>query len=118
MMPPGFEQLGARVVHTLGEAISGADVVMPLRVQLERQSRRLFPSLREYFELFGLTPERLALAAEDAIVLHPGPMNRGVEIDSRVADGPASVILEQVSHGVAVRMAVLFLLAGALGGEE
>lgn len=118
MMPPGFDRLGARVVYTLEEAIRGADVVMPLRVQLERQSRRLFPSLREYFELFGLTPERLALAAADAIVLHPGPMNRGVEIDSRVADGPASVILEQVSHGVAVRMAVLFLLAGALGGGE
>jgi len=115
MMPPAFEGLGARVVYSLREAIDGADVVMPLRVQLERQSRRLFPSLEEYFELFGLTPKRLEWAAEGAIVLHPGPMNRGVEIDSRVADGPASVILEQVGHGVAVRMAVLYLLAGVRG---
>jgi aspartate carbamoyltransferase catalytic subunit len=85
-----------------------------LRIQMERMQGHFFPSLREYFNLYGLTRARLALAAPDAIVMHPGPMNRGVEIDSDVADGPASVILEQVSNGVAVRMAVLYLLAGGL----
>ena len=87
---------------------------MMLRIQLERMQGHFFPSLREYFTLFGLTTERLALAKPDAIVMHPGPMNRGVEIASDVADGPASVILEQVANGVAVRMAVLYLLAGGL----
>lgn len=113
MMPAGIDRLGVRVSHDLDEALEGADVVMMLRVQLERQSRMLFPSIREYFRLFGLTAARLKRAKPDAIVLHPGPMNRGVEIASEVADGPHSVILEQVSHGVAVRMAVLYLLAGA-----
>ena len=113
MMPVGIESLGARVVYTLGEAVEGADVVMMLRVQLERQSRKLFPSVKEYFTLFGLTRERLATAADDVIIMHPGPMNRGVEISSEVADDPRfSVILEQVTNGVAVRMAVLYLLAG------
>jgi aspartate carbamoyltransferase catalytic subunit len=87
---------------------------MMLRIQMERMQGHFFPSLREYFTLYGLTKERLALARPDAIVMHPGPMNRGVEIASDVADGPASVILEQVSNGVAVRMAVLYLLAGGL----
>ena len=87
---------------------------MMLRIQMERMQGHFFPSLREYFTLYGLTCERLALAKPDAIVMHPGPMNRGVEIASDVADGPASVILEQVSNGVAVRMAVLYLLAGGL----
>ena len=89
------------------------DVIVMLRLQLERQRSVLFPSLGEYASLFGLNGKRLALAAPDAIVLHPGPMNRGVEITSEVADGPHSAILEQVGQGVAVRMAVLYLLAGA-----
>ena len=97
--------------------IKGADVVMMLRLQLERQSRRLFPSTREYFQLFGLTNARLKGARRDAIIMHPGPMNRGVEIGSDVADGKRSVILDQVTNGVAVRMAVLYLLSGAHGEE-
>ena len=113
MMPAGIAALGVRAVHALDEAIEGADVVMMLRIQLERQSRTRFPSVREYFRLFGLTAERLRRAAPDVIVMHPGPMNRGVEIASDVADGPFSVILEQVANGVAVRMAVLYLCSGA-----
>ncbi len=113
LMPVGIAALGVRAVHTLDEAIEGADVVMMLRIQLERQSRTRFPSVREYFRLFGLTAERLRRAAPDVIVMHPGPMNRGVEIASDVADGPFSVILEQVANGVAVRMAVLYLCSGA-----
>ena len=88
---------------------------MMLRIQLERQGRMNFPTVREYYDFFALTPERLKLAKRDCLVMHPGPMNRGVEIDSRVADGPQSVILEQVTNGVAVRMAVLYLLAGGHG---
>jgi aspartate carbamoyltransferase catalytic subunit len=110
MMPLVPEALGVEIQHSLDAAIEGADVVMMLRVQLERQSRKVFPSTREYFELFGLTEERLGRAQPDAIVMHPGPMNRGVEISSEVADGPRSVILHQVANGVAVRMAVLYLL--------
>lgn len=112
MMPVKMEKMGVRVVHTLEEGIAGADVIMMLRVQLERQSRMLFPSIKEYFRLFGLTKERLRAAKRDVIIMHPGPMNRGVEIASEVADGRDSVILEQVANGVAVRMAVLYLLAG------
>lgn len=112
MMPVGLDKLGANVVFSLEEALDGADVVMMLRVQLERQTRTLLPSVREYFHLFGLTRERLRAAKEDAIVMHPGPMNRGTEITSDVADGSRSVILEQVANGVAVRMAVLYLLSG------
>ncbi len=112
MMPVGIERLGVEVAYTLADAIRGADVIMMLRIQLERQGRMAFPSIREYFELFGLTAERLKGAAEDVIIMHPGPMNRGVEIASEVADGPYSVILEQVTHGVSVRMAVLYLCAG------
>jgi aspartate carbamoyltransferase catalytic subunit len=112
LMPAEVERMGVRVVHSLGEAIEGADVVMMLRIQLERQGKLSFPSLREYYNTFGLTPERLARAGEGVIVMHPGPMNRGVEIASDVADGPFSVILDQVTNGVAVRMAVLYLLAG------
>ncbi|MXX77064.1 MAG: aspartate carbamoyltransferase catalytic subunit [Holophagales bacterium] len=118
MMPEEPESLGARVVYSLAEAIEGADVVMMLRVQLERQARVSFPSEREYFEFFGLTAERLRGASDDAIIMHPGPINRGIEIASEVADGPWSVILEQVANGVAVRMAVLYLLAGAKSGED
>jgi len=118
MMPVEVEKLGVKTVYTLGEAIEGADVIMMLRVQLERQSRMAFPSTREYFNLFGLTRERLKPAKRGVIIMHPGPMNRGVEIASDVADGPYSVILEQVANGVAVRMAVLYLLAGALQEAE
>jgi aspartate carbamoyltransferase catalytic subunit len=112
LMPVGMEGLGVRVAYTLEDAITDADVIMMLRIQLERQGRMLFPSVREYFNLFGLTSERMQRAKEDAIVMHPGPMNRGVEISSEVADGPYSVILQQVTNGVAVRMAVLYLLSG------
>jgi aspartate carbamoyltransferase catalytic subunit len=115
LMPAGIERMGVRVAHTLEDALAGADVVMMLRIQLERQGRMAFPSVKEYFRLFGLTRERLKAAKEDAIVMHPGPMNRGVEIASAVADGPDSVILEQVTHGVSVRMAVLYLLSGIHG---
>ena len=116
-LPLDVESLGVEAHTRLEPALEGADVVMALRIQLERGGRLSFPSTREYFNLFGLTKERLALAKEDAIVMHPGPMNRGVEIASDVADGPSSVILDQVSNGLAVRMAVLYLLAGG-GGES
>jgi aspartate carbamoyltransferase catalytic subunit len=112
LVPPGLDRLGVRVTTSIDEALDGADVVMMLRVQHERMSGLFLPSVREYFTLFGLTPARLERAAPDVIVMHPGPMNRGVEIDSAVADGPWSVILDQVANGVAVRMAVLYLLAG------
>ena len=112
MMPYQAESLGVRVVHDPAEAVRDKDVVMMLRIQLERQSRVQFPSLREYATHFGLNRERLKRAKPDAIIMHPGPMNRGVEIASEVADGPYSVILEQVANGVAVRMALLYLLIG------
>jgi len=117
LMPYEIEKMGVRVVHSLAEAIEGADVIMMLRIQLERQGKLSFPSLREYYNTFGLTPDRLRRAKDDVIVMHPGPMNRGVEIASDVADGPWSVILDQVTNGVAVRMAVLYLLGGAHGAE-
>jgi aspartate carbamoyltransferase catalytic subunit len=109
MMPVEIEALGVEVAYTLDDAIRDADVIMMLRIQLERQGRLAFPSVREYFQLFGLTTQRLQGAKEDVIIMHPGPMNRGVEISSELADGPYSVILEQVTHGVSVRMAVLYL---------
>jgi aspartate carbamoyltransferase catalytic subunit len=115
LLPLGLDAMGVRATCHMDEALEGADVVMMLRVQHERMQGLFLPSLREYFALFGLTPERLLRAARDAIVMHPGPMNRGVEIDSEVADGPWSVILDQVANGVAVRMAVLYLLAGGEG---
>ena len=118
MMPEAPEALGAKAAYSLDEAIDGADVVMMLRVQLERQARAAFPSEREYFEFFGLTADRLRGAADDVIIMHPGPINRGIEIASEVADGPWSVILEQVANGVAVRMAVLYLLAGAQSSAD
>ena len=110
VMPPEIGRMGVEVEHDVDRALEGADVVMMLRVQLERHQRSLFPSVREYFRYFGLTEKRLERAKDDVIVMHPGPMNRGVEIDSAVADGPYSVILDQVSNGVAVRMAILYLL--------
>ena len=112
LLPAGLDRFGVTVTTSIDQALEGADVVMMLRIQQERMYRHFFPSVREYFSLFGLTRERLKRAKPDVIVMHPGPMNRGVEIDSEVADGPGSVILEQVSNGVAVRMAVLYLLAG------
>jgi aspartate carbamoyltransferase catalytic subunit len=112
LVPKGLPALGVHVTTSIDEAVAGADVVMMLRVQHERMHGLFLPSVREYFSLFGLTPKRLERAASDVIVMHPGPMNRGVEIDSAVADGPWSVILDQVANGVAVRMAVLYLLAG------
>jgi aspartate carbamoyltransferase catalytic subunit len=101
---------GCRVTECVDDAVRDADVVMGLRIQLERQQKGLFPSVREYHRCFGLTPERLALAKKGALVMHPGPVNRGVEISSFIADGEQSVIDEQVTNGVAVRMALLFLL--------
>ena len=118
LMPPGLAALGITVTSSMDEAVEGADVVMMLRVQYERMRGLFFPSVREYFSLFGLTPQRLERAAPDVIVMHPGPMNRGVEIDSAVADGPWSVILDQVANGIAVRMAVLYLLAGGDGDDS
>ena len=118
LMPAGLARFGVRPTTSIDEAIEGADVVMMLRIQHERMHGHFIPSTREYFTLFGLTPERLRQAKDDVIIMHPGPMNRGVEIDSDVADGPYSVILEQVTNGVAVRMAVLYLLAGQEGGTD
>lgn len=115
LMPADVEELGVEPYYRLEPALDGADAVMMLRIQLERQKKLNFPSMREYYDFFALTPERLALASDHAVVMHPGPMNRGVEIDSVVADGERSVILEQVTNGVAVRMAILYLLAGGRG---
>jgi aspartate carbamoyltransferase catalytic subunit len=114
LIPPGIEDLEVDVkVYThIEEAIANADVLNVLRIQLERQEANLFPSLREYNRIFGVTRERLEKAPGDLLILHPGPMNRGVEIDSDVADGDHAVILNQVTNGIAVRMAVLYLLAG------
>jgi aspartate carbamoyltransferase catalytic subunit len=118
LIPPGVARFGGHATTSVDEAVDGADVVMMLRIQHERMHGHFIPSLREYFTLFGMTPSRLRRANQDVIIMHPGPMNRGVEIDSEVADGPYSVILEQVANGVAVRMAVLYLLAGRESGEE
>ena len=111
-VPRGMDQLGIRVTTSVDEAVADADVIMMLRIQQERMQGAYFPSIREYFTTFGMTRERVARAKPDVIIMHPGPMNRGVEIASDVADGPYSVILQQVANGVAVRMAVLYLLAG------
>jgi len=121
MMPAEVEKLGVggvRVEYDLKKAIENADAINILRIQLERQKVRLFPSMREYFEVFGVTPDVLKFAPEHCIVMHPGPMNRGVEIAQEVADGDRAVILEQVTNGVAVRMAVLFLIAGGKVDES
>ena len=113
LLPSCVERLGVRVCHDIREGLRGADVVMMLRLQNERMQGALLSSPQEYFKSYGLTPERLALAKPDAIVMHPGPMNRGVEIDSAVADGSHAVILPQVTFGIAVRMAVMSMLGGA-----
>jgi aspartate carbamoyltransferase catalytic subunit len=112
LMPAEVERLGVRVFHNMEEGLRGVDAVMMLRLQNERMSGALLPSSQEFFKSFGLTPERLRWAKPDASVMHPGPINRGVEIDSAVADGPQSVILPQVTFGIAVRMAVLSIVAG------
>ena len=109
--------MGVRVTHAIDAAVADADVIMMLRIQQERMHGAFFPSTREYFNTFGMTRARLRRAKPDVIIMHPGPMNRGVEIASDVADGPYSVILEQVANGVAVRMAVLYLLAGGVESE-
>jgi aspartate carbamoyltransferase catalytic subunit len=113
MIPAFLDRLGARIYHDMDRALCDVDAIMMLRLQLERQGRALFPSIREYSRLYCLTPERLKLAKPGAVVMHPGPINRGVEISPDVADGFSSVILDQVANGVAVRMAVLYLLSGA-----
>jgi len=118
LIPPGLARLGVRTTTAVDEAVTDADVVMLLRIQRERMHGHFFPSVREYFTLFGMTETRLQRARPDVIVMHPGPMNRGVEVESAVADGPSSVILEQVANGVAVRMAVLYLLAGREGDDQ
>ena len=116
MVPPGLENMGAKVYYDMDKAVEGADVVMMLRLQLERQAAGLFPGVREYARLYGLNKTRLERAGKNVVVMHPGPMNRGVEIASEVADDE-SVILDQVTNGVAVRMAVMFLLSGGTKAE-
>ncbi|MGD8377130.1 MAG: aspartate carbamoyltransferase catalytic subunit [Acidobacteriota bacterium] len=118
LIPMAIERMGVHVARRLEEALEGCDVVMMLRIQRERMGAAFIPSAREYFRLFGLTRERVKLARPDVIIMHPGPINRGVEIESAVADGDYSVILEQVTNGIAVRMAVLYLLAGGRRPEE
>jgi len=118
LVPPGIDRLGVAVTSTVDEAVADADVIMLLRIQHERMEGGFFPSLREYFNVFGMTVARVQRAKPDVIIMHPGPMNRGVEIASEVADGPYSVILEQVANGVSVRMAVLYLLAGGVEGMD
>lgn len=113
LIPRGIEALGAKVFHRMEAGIAGADVVIMLRLQQERMQSALLPSAQEYFQAYGLTEKRLRLAANRAMVMHPGPINRGVEIDSAVADGDQSVILQQVTHGIAIRMAVMSLVIGA-----
>lgn len=118
LVPRAFEQMGCRVTYNLEAAIRDADIINLLRIQHERQRKAMFPSLGEYTKFFGLTRERLALTKPDALIMHPGPINRGVEIDSDIADSGRSLILEQVTNGLAVRMAVLFLVNGGKGPQE
>ena len=117
LVPRVFEQMGCRVTYNVDEAIADADIINLLRIQHERQRKTMFPSLGEYVSLFGLTKARLARTKPDALIMHPGPINRGVEIDSEVADCARSVILEQVTNGLAVRMAVLYLVNGGQGPQ-
>ena len=115
MIPQGLDKLGVEVFNHLEDVIPEADVIMMLRIQLERQGKMLLPSLREYARVYGLNEEKLSKAKPDVLIMHPGPINRGVEISPSVADGPYSVILDQVTNGVAIRMALLYLL---IGGEK
>ncbi len=118
MVPLRADALGVKVVYNPAEAIKDKDVIIVLRIQLERQSKMLFPSIREYSNFFGINKEIMSNAREDVIIMHPGPINRGVELSSDVADGPFSVILDQVANGVAVRMALLYLLMGGAKSED
>jgi aspartate carbamoyltransferase catalytic subunit len=118
LVPKTFEQMGCRVTHDMEDAIREADIINLLRIQHERQRKTMFPGIGEYTTLFGLTQARLALTKPDALIMHPGPINRGVEIDSEIADSSRSLILEQVTNGLAVRMAVLFLVNGGKGPQE
>ena len=118
LIPKYIDQLGVKVEHNLINALNWCDIANMLRIQLERQSKILFPSIREYATFFGLNREVMKRARKDVIVMHPGPINRGVEIASDVADGPYSVILDQVSNGVAVRMALLYLLIGGARSDN
>ena len=117
LVPRVFEQMGCAVTYKVDEAIAQADIINLLRIQHERQRKTMFPSLGEYTSLFGLTKARLALAKPGALIMHPGPINRGVEIDSEIADSLRSLIIEQVTNGLAVRMAVLFLVSGGQGPQ-
>jgi aspartate carbamoyltransferase catalytic subunit len=117
MVPGAFARLGAKVVNNLSDAVADADVLNILRIQLERQSKMVFPSNREYHTMFGVTEDVLRQTKPECFVMHPGPMNRDVEISSEVADGPRQVILEQVTNGVAVRMAIIYLLSGGDPGQ-
>jgi len=112
LIPPLIEKMGVKVFYSQEDALKEVDIVMMLRIQKERQNTGLLPSLSEYVELFSLTEERLNLAKPDALIMHPGPVNRGIELPAKLADGKRSVILNQVTNGVAVRMAVLYLLLG------
>lgn len=112
LMPPEIERLGVKVTYDVKEAIEGADVINMLRIQLERQGQSLIPSIRDYSMKFGLDAEKMRYAKKDVLIMHPGPINRGVELTPEVADGPYSVILEQVTNGIAIRMAVLYLVSG------
>ena len=118
MIPQGVEILGAQVTHDMAEAIDGVDVIMMLRIQRERQKSFLFPSEREYARRYGLNAERMKNLSPDVLVMHPGPLNRGVEISPDVADGPHSIILDQVANGVALRMALLYLLGGGVRNAD
>ena len=118
LVPRTFEQMGCRVTYNVDEAIADADIINLLRIQHERQRKSMFPSIGEYTNLFSLNKKRLALTRPDALIMHPGPVNRGVEIDSEIADFDRSLILEQVTNGLAVRMAVLFLVSGGKGPVE
>ena len=118
LVPRVFERLGCRVTYNVDEAVAGADIINLLRIQHERQRKTMFPSINEYTNLFGLNKDRLARTKPDVLIMHPGPINRGVEIDSEIADCGRSVILEQVTNGLAVRMAVLFLVNGGKGPQE
>jgi len=118
MLPLEIEKMGVKAYSDLDQALEGADVVNVLRIQLERQRSSLLPSLREYSNKFGITRERLHRLNQNFTIMHPGPINRGVEITPEVADGPHSLILDQVTNGVAVRMAVLYLLSGGEGKVE
>jgi aspartate carbamoyltransferase catalytic subunit len=112
LIPENLKTIGVSIFHNMEDGLKGVDVLIMLRIQMERQGKGFFPSTEEYAKNWGLTPERLSCAKEDVIVMHPGPMNRGIEIASEIADGPKSVILEQVTNGIAVRMSVMYLLSG------